>query len=610
MQRFPMLALSTMGLLASQLYATVQINQFTPSLSSPQQVGTTITWTVAATDSNPGPLTYQFSLGYKGLPMHVARDFALPNSFQWTPSRSEGIFTIQVIARDLASGQTATSSVNFTVQSRLVGGRATVTAMPNPLVALFSAPACPAGAFIAVFFHSNGLADLSQTNWTACNGAVSNNVYIAGMRANTTYIMQYAVESGGSIFIVGPTLPFTTGTPTETFSPVTILIPETSQADPSEKVVLHAFLPTFPFASDVAGNVLWYYKQAADAGQSVLLTRPLPGGGMYMSATGQGSNPAAPTTNQVLRQIDLAGNTVRETNAGRISEQLVAMGTDPITAFSHEVQILPNGDTMALGATEKLFPPGTQGSKGTGPVDVLGDTILILDANLQVKWFWDAYDHLDINRRAILGETCVNNQGGCPPVLLAPVANDWLHGNSLYYIPSEGNLLYSSRHQDWLIKIDYNNGTGTKNILWRMGVGGDFAINSSDSYPWFSHQHNASFENEGTTFLTVYDDGNTRVAPPPVGLGSGNSRGQQLMVDQKNMVVTPVLNADLGVYSNALGSAQLLPNGNHMFEAGTSSSGASQTIEVTPSGVQAFNMGGTTSYRAWLMPDMYHPPSN
>jgi hypothetical protein len=81
-------------------------------------------------------------------------------------------------------------------------------------------------------------------------------------------------------------------------------------------------------------------------------------------------------------------------------------------------------------------------------------------------------------------------------------------------------------------------------------------------------------------------------------------------VDQKNMVVTPVLNADLGVYSNALGSAQLLPNGNHMFEAGTSSGGASQTIEVTPSGAQAFNMGGTTSHRAWLMPDMYHVPSN
>jgi hypothetical protein len=57
-----------------------------------------------------------------------------------------------------------------------------------------------------------------------------------------------------------------------------------------------------------------------------------------------------------------------------------------------------------------------------------------------------------------------------------------------------------------------------------MGVGGDFAIDSSDPYPWFSHQHNASFENEGTTFLTVYDDGNTRVAPPPLGLGSGNSR--------------------------------------------------------------------------------------
>jgi Arylsulfotransferase (ASST) len=143
-----------------------------------------------------------------------------------------------------------------------------------------------------------------------------------------------------------------------------------------------------------------------------------------------------------------------------------------------------------------------------------------------------------------------------------------------------------------------------------MGVDGDFAINSSDPYPWFSHQHNASFENHGTTLLEVYDDGNTRVSPPPAGLGSGNSRGQELMVDQTNMVVTPVLNADLGVYSMAMGSAQQTPNGNHMFQAGTSAAGTSQTIEVTQSGTQAYNMGAAGSYRAWLLPDMYHPPSN
>jgi arylsulfate sulfotransferase len=609
MRRFPFLALSALALLASPLYAVVRIQQFVPSLSSPQPVGTTITWTVAAKDTNPGPLTYRFSVGYRGQTSHVVRDFALPNSFQWTPYLTEGIYTIEVIARDLASGETATSSVNFTVNSRVVGGQAAVTAMPNPLVALFSAPPCPAGDYISVFFYPKNTLKISQTGWVNCSGILSSNIFIAGMLADTTYLMNYVIESGGAVAGAGPAiLSFTTGTPTETFTPTQVLQPELSQADPSERVVLHSyFLTTFPFATDLAGNVVWYYKQLADAGKDVLLTRPLYGGNMFMIATGEGSN-AAPLENQLIRSIDLAGDTIRETNAGRISEQLVAMGADPINSFSHEVQILPNGDTMVIGVTEKIFPAGTQGS--TAPVDILGDMIMILDANWQVKWFWDSYDYLDINRAAVLGETCAPAQAGCPPVLLAPIANDWLHGNGLYYIPSDGDLLYSSRHQDWLIKIDYNNGNGTKNILWRMGVDGDFAINSSDPYPWFSHQHNASFENEGTTVLTVYDDGNTRVSPPPIGLGSGNSRGQELMVDETNMVVTPSLNADLGVYSYALGSAQLLPNGNHMFQAGLTSGGGSETIEVTPSGSEVYNIAGTVSYRAWLMPDMYHPPSN
>src|ERR1022692_3092406 len=74
---------------------------------------------------------------------------------------------------------------------------------------------------------------------------------------------------------------------------------------------------------------------------------------------------------------------------------------------------------------------------------------------------------------------------------------------------------------------DYNNGTGTGNVLWLMGLGGAFAFNNiyADPYPWFSHQHDAEIYNTATGEFTVFDNGTTRVAPPPIGLGSGNSRG-------------------------------------------------------------------------------------
>jgi len=98
MRHFRILTLLTMALLASQLYATVQITQLVPSVSSPQPVGTSVTWTVTATDTNPGPLTYQFSEGYKGQTLKIVRDFALTNSFQWTPSITEG-FTLLKLRR-------------------------------------------------------------------------------------------------------------------------------------------------------------------------------------------------------------------------------------------------------------------------------------------------------------------------------------------------------------------------------------------------------------------------------------------------------------------------------------------------------------------------------
>jgi cation transport ATPase len=37
---------------------------------------------------------------------------------------------------------------------------------------------------------------------------------------------------------------------------------------------------------------------------------------------------------------------------------------------------------------------------------------------------------------------------------------------------------------------DYRNGAGDGHVVWRLGQGGDFALNSTDPTAWFSHQHN------------------------------------------------------------------------------------------------------------------------
>ena len=214
-------------------------------------------------------------------------------------------------------------------------------------------------------------------------------------------------------------------------------------------------------------------------------------------------------------------------------------------------------------------------------------------------------------RAAILGETCTDLFAGCPP-LTPPytVANDWLHSNSLQLAP-DGNFLMSIRHQDWVIKIDYENGAGTGNILWRLGLDGDFTIigDANDTYPWFSHQHDVEYEFD-TTYISLFDNGNTRINEFPL----ENSRGQVLNVDENTLTATLVENFDMGLKSLALGSAQVLlspqgkPIGIH-YEAGDANGGqSSDTVTFYRTGTLSMT-SSTATYRTNQMRDMYTPSS-
>jgi arylsulfate sulfotransferase len=406
-------------------------------------------------------------------------------------------------------------------------------------------------------------------------------------------------------------------------------------------------------ATDLSGRILWYYNPPAPSVD--LITWPLANGTFLLDAFGQAWNPLT-EFDQLLHQVDLAGNLIKETNIGVIGQELLAMGaTDaqPCNAIPHPalvgsaclgifhhdiIQTLPNGYSAAFASIEKIFPAGTQGDTSGLPVDIIGDMIIVLDQNWQVVWYFDAFEHdgggtqLDINRPAVLGETCGPNEDGCAPMFLlgpgiAPLAHDWLHSNSLYYWPapqdggSQGDIIWSSRHQDWVMRIDYKDGTGTGDILWRMGLDGDFTFNNinNDPWPWFSHQHEVEIALSGNGPMTLFDNGNTRITDLGSGCGPSDcdSRGMALTFDESTMQVTPVMSVDMGVYSRALGSAQILDNNNYFFETGyvpvTATNVVSQLIEILPTpgtttGTQVLNIQGPCSYRAWRMPNMYTPP--
>lgn len=595
----------------THLCATVSVTQLTPSVLFPQPVGTPVTWTAVASDSNTGPLAYQFSVRYGAQPWSIVRDFSPLASFPYAVSKAEGNYQLRVVAKDFTSAEYGALIASFQITSLVTGSSPVATPTSNPLVALLSAPACAAGSFMRGTFQLNGSSTVNYTNWNACRPPNSMNLYIAGMYAQSQYTLNYQVLTGSTVTTGSTPVLFTTGTPSVVFPPVMVLMPPASGADPSTTLLFHAFIsfePGFPVATDLAGQPLWYYN---NPGSNTLVTRPV-NGGTVLSIQDCPSLLSL-TKQQCLRETDLAGNVVRETNAGIISQQLAARGTDTIGAFHHEAIRLPNGNTAVLGSVERLFPAGTQGSTTGDPVDVLASMVIILDKNFQVLWSFDEFEHdggapeLDINRPATLGEVCPAAQKYCPPIYLASVANDWTHTNSINYIPSSGNLLVSTRNQDWVYKVDYQNGSGTGNILWRLGLGGDFTMTSALNYPWFSHQHDVKYEYGGTRFLSVFDNGNLRQAQFP----NATSRGQVLSIDETNMQVTVKLNAILGVFSVGLGSAQLLPNGNYLFQAGLTDTRIPQysyAIEVTPTGVPVYNMQGLGSYRAFGMSNLYSVP--
>jgi hypothetical protein len=553
------LPIAALAGLAAPAHATVSVVSLQPTLASPQSIGATVGWTAKATDTNPGPLTFQFNVAPPDGTLTTVKQFNLGTlsgstwkspSFAWALTGINGTYQVQVVVKDWTSGESDSMTVSFVVGSPVTGANPVVQQTQNPLVALFTAPSCPAGSTISVSFQpQSGIVAATNTNWVDCQPPHSMTFEIAGMYQSTDYNLYAQVDTGGNV-VNGPTVTFTTGRlPTDIPFPTFQIGVEDSPSDPN-KLILQSFSGLMQkqihpdVATDLLGNIVWY-NYPNDPSHTSMMTRSFPNG-FLAAQSGPAWNPDTQAY-QVLRQFDWAGNLIRETNTGIVQQQLLAMGNPdaqpcntipsppPVGAaclgiFHHDaIETLPNGYTAALVDVEKIFPPGTQGDTTGLLVDVVGDMVLVLDENWNVVWYWDAFDPLNggqgypqlpVTRTAVLGELC-NSNGGCLINFLvgpgvAPGAHDWLHCNTLYYWPQSQDILVSSRNQDWVMKLNYQNGAGAPGIVWRMGPSGDFTFVNTykDPWPWFSHQHESGIENNGAGPFTVVDNGNTRVSPP------------------------------------------------------------------------------------------------
>jgi hypothetical protein len=569
----------------------------TPSTASPQLVGQPITWT-ASPDHCPANLVYQFSVKAPHGDFEVVRDFSPNNQFTWAPMQ-EGDYRIKVTVKT-SQGAEPTRSVVVTdeVDSR-VTDEPKVSPTANPLVALYSVPPGPEGKVHVEFAVMSPNPSWRSTNELRTVPGLSTNFLVAGMLPNTTYEMRDVFSDGTAsapLTLMTGSIPSTLSLPT-----LTVVQPPGTGSDLDQDLIFHA--PPTPMATDLEGRVVWYY----DYRNTGLLTpnpfvfsAPQPGGTVLGFGTDRYAvpNKYGILPRNVLREIDLAGDTVRETNLDAVNAELKELGHEPVYGFYHEAEHLPDGSTVVLAVTER-----TVNIQGT-PTNYVGTMVLVLDENFQVNWAWDAFDHLDVNRGPVLGEMVGPNDVTVPTNVVPNLpAVDWLHNNTVAWSPSDGNLILSLRHQDWVIKIDYENGAGDGHVVWRLGKGGDFTVNSTDPNPWFSHQHDVHYIDDSTIIL--FDNGNTRRASDP----NADSRGQVCKLDEKTMTATLVFNVDLGNYSLAVGAAQELSNGDYSFTSGWQGQSPhlfAQTIEVRPDGSKAYVLQmNHTEFRSYRMRTLY-----
>jgi hypothetical protein len=564
---------------AAPVFAEMSV-VLTPSEASPAPLATMIRWEPQVSGPEAGArLWYRYRERLHNGRVRVIRDYGPLPALDWTAAEHEGSYAIELSVRNLDNGEVAEVAVPFDFSSRVSAGEPVVSRTSHPLVYLYSAPACTAGDRMRVRF-ANPEGTIQQTQWKSCDPSHSMNFYLAGLRGRTQYAARHILESGaeaGEISFVTDESPLNA---TQTVRRGTI-------GNPVYPLLFQGTLTGRILASDAAGILVWYYPH--DISQ---FTR-LEDGGLFW---GIDQVPSTEKARQVVRQWDLVGMTLRETNSARLSEQVVAMGGREVGGLHHEAIRLGDGKIAVLAGVEQIMTD----VQGPGNYNVLGDMIIVLDDDLQVVWFWDAFEHLDVRRPAVLGQTCAS--GGCPTLFLAGQARDWLHGNSITYTP-DGNLLYSARHQDWVIKIHYANGSGTGAVIWRLGKDGDFRFVSDDPWPWFSHQHDAEFDTGDHSTLTVFDNGNTRYASDP----SARSRGQVIQLDEERREAHLLVNADLGSYAYALGSAQPLEGGTYHFDVGwVLGTTLSYGVEVDGSGDTVYSVEVPSPvYRSFRMRDLY-----
>lgn len=493
------------------------------------------------------------------------------------------------------------------VSAQLAAGQ--VTATDNPQVALYTMTLPFQGNMTVQFGPTT---TYGKSTWQQASGTSGGQVsiFVAGMMPSSTYHMTASIQFANGITATDADHAFTTGA-ASTNAQVNPILTTSTSASITPQSGLELLNPLGGvLVTDLSGNILWRYLNPGSSLNNVIQgVKLLPNGDLLMAIGRVSDAPLSSTppagTYDEIREVNLAGDTVRSITITQLNTSLqsatCAECNVVLQTFHHEVTPLPNGHWLVLANTLMDLSSTSQPPLTNLPAQTaLGDVVVDLDSNLQPVWVWNEFKHLDPNRH---------------PMLFP----DWTHTNAIVYSADDGNLLISMRHQNWVVKIDYANGSGTGNILWHLGEGGDFTLKGgTDPTDWQYAQHAPSYFSSNTTgvfSLGMMDNGNDRIFPSGVTCGAAGAPPCQystvpvFQIDEnaKTATLTFHQTAPLAQFNAWGGNTEQLQNGDVEYDLCGAAAGSfvyEVTDEQNPQTVWSMT-SQTNLYRAFRIPSFY-----
>lgn len=503
------------------------------------------------------------------------------------PTGSVSAVKPEVSVRDSADGaQSAPALISIFQPEHFEPG--TVYSYSNPLVALYTLTV-PDAASVQIQFGTTTGYGLMTWAQPSPEGGGNVDIFVAGMRASTTYHMQAIVQLANGSTVVDADHVFTTRLLPDGLLP-NLTVQQTPGMNPAPGVeLLCLFEGTSPaqltaVVTDLAGNVIWYYAMQP---ASPFPMKLLPNGDVLLVVGGGNA-----------QEIDLGGNIRWQISLTDVQQGLAAAGLSfpPLQTFHHEILKLPNGHLILLVNYSQTFAD----QPGIG--SVTGDALIDWDPQRGPSWTWSTFDHI--------------------PLSHAPNGTvDWTHSNAVVYSPDDGNLLLSMRNQNWIVKIDYANGVGDGKILWHLGPDGDFSLPAGQApMEWNYGQHYPVLLGPSTAGifpLLFFNNGNNRLDSNNVSCGAAGAANcySSVPLFQLNEFTNTAevlwehnLSPD---FSGCCGSVNLLSNGDLEYDLASDGQTPNDSYirEVTqdPNAQLVWQMAitGQLAYRGFRIPSLY-----